>query len=37
MVALENFDIKSSKWYNKDINSNEGRKIDVVTSQNDLH
>ena len=26
-----------SNWYNKDITSNEGRKIETVTSQNGLH
>ena len=30
-------DFKSSNWYNKDITSNEGRKIEGVTSQNGLH
>ena len=30
-------DVKSSNWYNKDITSNEGRKIEAVTSQNVLH
>ena len=25
-------DVKSSNWYNKDITSNEGRKIEAVTS-----
>ena len=28
---------KSSNWYNKDITSDEGRKIKYVTSQNGLH
>ena len=37
MVALGDFNAKSSNWYNKDITSNEGRKIEAVTSQNDLH
>ena len=37
MVALGNFNAKSSNWYNKDITSNEGRKIETVTSQNGLH
>ena len=36
MVALGDFNAKSSN-YNKDVTSNEGRKIDAVTSQNDLH
>ena len=30
-------DVKSSNWYNKDITSNEGRKIEAVTSQNVLY
>ena len=37
MVALVDFNVKSSNWYNKDITSNEGRKIETVTSQNGLH
>ena len=37
MVALGDFNAKSSNWYNKDITSNEGRKIEAVTSQNGLH
>ena len=37
MVALRDFNAKSSNWYNKDITSNEGRKTEVVTSQNGLH
>ena len=37
MVALGDFNTKSSHWYNKDITSNEGRQIEAVTSQNGLH
>ena len=37
MVALGDFNAKSSNWYNKDITSDEGRKIEAVTSQNGLH
>ena len=37
MVALGDYNAKSSNWYNKDITSNEGRKIEAVTSQNGLH
>ena len=37
MVAFGHFNAKSSNWYNKDITSNEGRKIEAVTSQNGLH
>ena len=37
LVALGDFNAKSSNWYNKDITSNEGRKIEAVTSQNGLH
>ena len=37
MVAFGDFNAKSSNWYNKDITSNKGRKIEVVTSQNGLH
>ena len=37
MAALGDFNAKSSNWYNKDIASDEGRKIDAVTSQNGLH
>ena len=33
MVALGDFNAKSSNWYNKDITSDEGRKIEAVTSQ----
>ena len=36
MVALGDFNAKSSKWYYKDITSNEGRKTEAVTSQNGL-
>ena len=32
MVVLGIFNAKSSNWYNKDITSNEGRKIEAVTS-----
>ena len=37
MVALGDFNAKSSDWYNKDITSNEGRKTEAVTSQNVLN
>ena len=37
MVALGDFNAKSRNWYNKDIISNEGRKIEAVTAQNGLH
>ena len=37
MVAFGNFNAKSSNWYNKDITSDEGKKTEVVTSQNGLH
>ena len=37
MIALGDFNAKSSNWYNKDITSDEGRKIEAVTSQNGLH
>ena len=37
MVALGDFNVKSSNWYNKDITSNEGRKTEAVTSQNSPH
>ena len=33
MVALGDFNAKISNWYNKDITSDEGRKIEAVTSQ----
>ena len=36
MVVLGDFNAKSSN-YNKNITSNEGRKIEAVTSQNGLH
>ena len=32
MVAFADFNAKSSNWYNKDITSNKGRKIEAVTS-----
>ena len=40
MVALGDFNAKYNKvisWYNKDITSNEGRKIEAVASLNGLH
>ena len=37
MVALGDFNAKSTNWYNKDITSSEGRKIEAITSQNGLH
>ena len=37
MVALGDFNAKSSNWYNKDVTSDESRKIEAVTSQNGLH
>ena len=37
MAALGDFNAKSSNRYNKGITSNEGRQIEVVTSQNVLH
>ena len=37
MVALGDFNAKSSNWYNKDITSNEDSKIEAVTSQYGLH
>ena len=37
MVAIGDFNAKSSNWYDKDIASNERRKIEAVTSQNGLH
>ena len=37
MVALGDFNAKSSNWNNEDNTSNKGRKIDAVTSQNSLH
>ena len=36
MVVPGDFNSKSSNWYNKDITSNEGRKIEAVTSHS-LH
>ena len=36
MIALGDFNAKSSNWYNKDITSDEGRKIEAVTSQHGL-
>ena len=37
IVALGDFNAKSSYWYDKDITSDEDRKIETVTSQNGLH
>ena len=37
MVALGDFNVKSSNWYNKDITSNVGRKIEAITLQNGLY
>ena len=37
MVALGDFNAKSSNWYNKDVTSDEGRTIETLTSQNGLH
>ena len=37
MVAVGDFNAKSSNWYNKDITSDEGRKIEAETSKNGLH
>ena len=37
MVSLGDFNAKSSIWYVQIITSNEGTKIEVVTSQNGLH
>ena len=37
MVALGDFNAKSSNCYNNDITGNEGRKMEAVTSQNGLH
>ena len=37
MVALGDFNAKSSDWCNKDITSNEGRKIEAAISQNGFH
>ena len=37
MVAVGDFNAKSSKCCNKKITSNEGKKIEAVTTQNGLH
>ena len=37
MVAFRAFNANCSSWYNKDIASNERRKIEAVTSQNGLY
>ena len=37
MVALGDFNAKSSNQYTKDTTNDEGRKAEVVTSQNGLH
>ena len=37
MAALGDFNAKSSNWFNKAITSDEGRKIEAVTSQNGFH
>ena len=37
MVALDDFNTKSSNQYNKDITSDESRKIQTETSQNSLY
>ena len=37
MVALGDFNAKSSNWHNKDITGNKSRKTEAVTSQNDLY
>ena len=37
MVALGDFNTKPSIWYNKDITSDKGRKIETITSQNGFH
>ena len=37
MVALGDFNAKSSNWFNKDITSDEGRKIEAVISKNGFH
>ena len=37
MVSLGDLNATSSNWCNKDITSDEGRKIQDVTSQNGLH
>ena len=36
IVTLEDFNAKSSNWYNKNISSNEGRKMQAVTLENGL-
>ena len=33
IVALGNFNAKTTNWYKNDINSYEGLKIDIITSQ----
>ena len=37
MIALGDLNAKSNNWFNNDITSNEGRKIEGVTSQIGLH
>ena len=37
MVALGDFNAKSSNWYNKDITNDKRRKIEAATLQNGLH
>ena len=37
MIPVDDFNTKSSDWYNKDITRDQGRKIEGVTSQNGLH
>ena len=37
MVALGDFNAKSSNWYNKDITNDKSRKIEAATLQNGLH
>ena len=37
IVALGDFNAKSSYWYDKDNTSDEDRKIETMTSQNGLH
>ena len=37
MVALADFNVKSSNWFNKDITGKEDRKTEAVNSQNGLH
>ena len=36
IVALGDFSAKTNNWYKNDINSYEGLKIDIITSQFDL-